>query len=173
MARRRMFSPDVICTDKFNEMPVSAQNLYVQLGMNTDDDGFVSPKRIVRQINANEDDLKILIAKGYLIPFPSGVVAIRHFRVNNLVRKDWYKQTLYQEEKKELVLDRGNVMYLKSLVNELVNEPVTITNKLINKKEGENGAKNRGNYEVKKENDKIITSEIKKETNNLFNINKK
>ena len=70
MANRRMFSVDVVCTDKFIEMPSSTQALYFQLGMKADDDGFIaSPKQITRMVGAGEDYLKLLIAKGFIIPF--------------------------------------------------------------------------------------------------------
>jgi len=49
-------------------MPLSAQALYFHLGMYADDDGFVSPQKIVRMIGANPDDLKMLMAKGFVIP---------------------------------------------------------------------------------------------------------
>ena len=67
MANRRMFSADVVCTDRFVEMPSSTQALYFQLGMKADDDGFISsPKQITRMVGAAEDDLKLLAAKGLL-----------------------------------------------------------------------------------------------------------
>ena len=92
MANRRMFSLDVIDTDNFLDMPLSAQGLYFHLGMRADDDGFIaSPKKITKLINASNDDLKLLIAKGYLLPFESGVVVIRHWRQNNYVKGDRYK----------------------------------------------------------------------------------
>lgn len=103
MANRRMFSLDVIDTDNFLDMPLSAQGLYFHLGMRADDDGFIaSPKKITKLINASNDDLKLLIAKGYLLPFESGVVVIRHWRQNNYVKGDRYKHTIYQNEKKQL-----------------------------------------------------------------------
>ncbi len=84
MANRRMFSLDVVDTDKFLEMPLSTQALYFHFGMRADDDGFVSsPKRIIKSLCCNEDDLKLLIAKGYLIPFESGVVVISDWNINN------------------------------------------------------------------------------------------
>ena len=94
MANRRMFSADVVCTDKFVEMPSSTQALYLQFGMKADDDGFVSsPKQIVRMVGAAEDDLKILVAKGFIIPFESGVIVISDWKTNNSIRKDRYTQT--------------------------------------------------------------------------------
>lgn len=77
MANRRMFSLDVVDTDKFLEMPISTQALYFQLGMRADDDGFVSsPKRITSLIGASPDDLKLLIAKGFVIAFDNEVIKL-------------------------------------------------------------------------------------------------
>ena len=99
MARRRMFSLDVVDTDKFLDMPSSTQALYFHLGMHADDDGFVSsPKRIAKTVNCAEDDLKLLIAKGYLIPFESGVVVISDWKINNELKKDRYKPTIHLSE---------------------------------------------------------------------------
>ena len=103
MANRRMFSVDVVCTDKFLEMPASSQALYLQLGMKADDDGFVSaPKQITRMTNASEDDFRILVSKGYIIPFDSGVIVIKDWRVNNYLRKDRYTETRHLTEKSAL-----------------------------------------------------------------------
>ena len=94
-----MFSLDVVDTDKFLDMPSSTQALYFHLGMRADDDGFVSsPKRITKTVNCAEDDLKLLIAKGYLIPFESGVVVISDWKINNELKKDRYKPTIHLSE---------------------------------------------------------------------------
>lgn len=114
---RRMFSPTVVSTDLFLEMPISTQALYFHLGMGADDDGFVGPKRIMRMIGASEDDLKILTVKKFVIPFESGVIVIRHWKVNNLVRKDWYRPSTHTDEKKAL---RFNESGTYILVNETV-----------------------------------------------------
>lgn len=103
MANKRMFSLSVIDTDKFLDMPVSSQLLYFHLGMRADDDGFVSsPKRIARTTNCGDDDLKILATKGYIIPFESGVVVIRHWKQNNQLRSDRYRETVCKNEKATL-----------------------------------------------------------------------
>lgn len=100
MARRRMFSLDVVDTDNFTEMSVSAQVLYFHLGMHGDDDGFVSsPRKIAKSVGCNADDLKLLVAKGFIIPFDSGVVVIRDWNANNTLRNDRYRPTIYQAEK--------------------------------------------------------------------------
>lgn len=119
---RRMFSPKITSTDKFLDMPVSARELYFQLGMNADDDGFLTPKKIMRMIGASDDDLKILAAKGFIIPFQSGVIVITAWKVNNLVRKDWYQETIYKDEKSLLGID-NNGEY--KLVNEIVPSSLT------------------------------------------------
>ena len=99
---RRMFSPSVVETDMFLDMPPTTQNLYFHLGMKADDDGFITPRMVMRVLGSTEDDLKVLIAKKFVIPFESGVIVIRHWKTNNLVRKDWYKETIYLQEKSEL-----------------------------------------------------------------------
>ncbi|WP_455790297.1 phage replication initiation protein [Clostridium butyricum] len=94
-----MFSLDVVDTDKFLELPVSSQNLYFHLGMRADDDGFISsPKKIASMVNCSADDLKLLIAKNYLIPFESGVVVVTDWKVNNWVRPDRKQETRFRDE---------------------------------------------------------------------------
>ena len=84
MAQRRMFSLSVVDTDSFLSLPVSAQNLYFHFGMRADDDGFVaSPKKIMSFVKSTEDDFRILVVKGYIIPFKSGVCVIREWKINN------------------------------------------------------------------------------------------
>ena len=131
MANRRMFSLSVIDTDKFLDMPVSSQLLYFHLGMRADDDGFVSsPKRIARTTNCGDDDLRILATKGYIIPFESGVVVIRHWRQNNQLRSDRYRETVCKNEKATLsIIDN---IYIES-TNEAPNGiPVGIPNDIPN-----------------------------------------
>lgn len=102
-----MFSLDVVDTDKFLDMPGSTQALYFQLGMRADDDGFVaSPKSITQMIGCASDDLKILITKGYVIPFDSGVCFISDWRVNNYIRPDRYKPTIREQEKQIYLASR-------------------------------------------------------------------
>ena len=94
-----MFSKGVTESDKFLDMPLSAQALYMHLGLNADDDGFVNnPKKIQRMIGAADDDLKILLAKEFVIGFDSGIVVITHWKQQNTIRKDRYKNTLYRDE---------------------------------------------------------------------------
>ena len=113
MAQRRMFNKTITNNDNFLEMPDSSQNLYFHLSMNADDDGFVDNwKSIIRMTGHKEDDLKILIAKQYIIPFESGVIVIRHWRLNNYLQKDRITPTNYKEEKALLTTDLNNVYNL-------------------------------------------------------------
>lgn len=108
MANRRMFSLDVVDTDKFLEMPASSQNLYFHLGMRADDDGFVSsPKKITKLVNCGEDDLRVLISRGFVVLFDDGIVVITHWKQNNYIQKDRYKQTIYQKELSSLSVEDG------------------------------------------------------------------
>ena len=94
-----MFTQKIIDSDAFLDMPLSTQALYFHLNMRADDDGFVNnPKRIQRTIGASEDDLKLLIAKRFVIGFESGLLVIKHWRMHNTLRKDRYNPTQYQEE---------------------------------------------------------------------------
>lgn len=111
MAERRMFAKTIIDSDAFLEMPSSAQALYFHLSMRADDDGFVNnPKKITRYVNASADDLKLLVAKSFLIPFESGIVVIKHWRIHNYIQSDRYKPTVYVEEK-ALLSQKENKAY--------------------------------------------------------------
>lgn len=109
MARRRMFSLDVVDTDRFLDMPSSTQALYFHLGMRADDDGFVaSPKRTTAMCGCSADDLNLLAAKGFVRPFESGVVVIVDWKKNNLLRPDRYTPTQFQKEKAQLGIPAVN-----------------------------------------------------------------
>ncbi len=106
MARsRRMFANDIVNSDAFLDMGQGSQLLYFHLGMQADDDGFVSPQRVMRAVGGMPDDLKVLEAKKFIIPFASGVRVIRHWREHNTVRLDRYAATTYQEERGHLRLN--------------------------------------------------------------------
>lgn len=98
-----MFDLAVIGTDAFNDMPHDAQNLYFQLGMRADDEGFISPRGVIKMISASDDAIKILIAKNFVIPFESGVVVITDWKRNNFLDSRRIQQTLFQEEQKSIV----------------------------------------------------------------------
>ena len=103
MAERRMFAKTIIDSDAFLDMPLSTQSLYFHLSMRADDDGFINnPKKIQRMVGCGDDDLKLLMAKRFILVFDSGVIVIKHWKIHNYIRNDRYKPTLYQEEKAEL-----------------------------------------------------------------------
>ena len=105
MAEKRMFTQKIIDSDAFLEMPLSTQSLYFHLNMRADDDGFINnPKKIQRMIAASEDDLKLLIAKRFVLCFESGVIVIKHWRMHNTLQKDRYKPTQYQDEYSSLAI---------------------------------------------------------------------
>ena len=107
MARRRMFSLDVVETDLFLDLPSSAQALYFHLGMRADDEGFVSsPKRVTAMCGLTADDLNVLVETGLIIPFESGICVIRDWNRNNYIQSDRRTKTAFAQEKKLLeVLD--------------------------------------------------------------------
>lgn len=109
MAERRMFTQKIVDSDAFLDMPLSTQALYFHLNMHADDDGFVNnPKKIQRVIGASLDDLKLLIAKRFILVFEDGVIVIKHWRMHNLLRKDRYNPTQYQDQMARLELkDNG------------------------------------------------------------------
>lgn len=116
MAQRRMFSRKITETDHFLEMPLSSQALYFHLNMGADDEGFIDKaKTIQRTIGASDDDMKLLIAKGFLIPFESGVVVIRHWRIHNYIQADRFQATIHQNEKEQLEFDKSKIASIKPL----------------------------------------------------------
>lgn len=115
MAQKRMFDKIITNDDNFLEMPNSTQALYFHLSMNADDDGFVNNwKSIMKITGTKEDDLKILISKSYLIPFDSGILVIKHWRINNYLRGDRYRPTQFQKEFNMLENHENKAYQLKS-----------------------------------------------------------
>lgn len=115
MAQKRMFDKIITNDDNFLEMPNSTQALYFHLSMNADDDGFVNNwKSIMKTTGTKEDDLKILISKSYLIPFDSGIIVIKHWRINNYLRGDRYRPTQFQKEFNMLENHENKAYQLKS-----------------------------------------------------------
>ena len=111
MAEKRMFAKTIIDSDAFLDMSLSTQALYFHLSMRADDDGFVNnPKKVQRMIGCSDDELKMLIAKKFIIPFESGVCVIKHWRIHNYIQKDRYKETVYKDEKAHLIL-KNNKAY--------------------------------------------------------------
>lgn len=113
MAEKRMFAKTIIDSDAFLDMPLSTQALYFHLSMRADDDGFINnPKKIQKMIGGSEDDLKLLLAKRFLIVFESGVVVIKHWKIHNYIQPDRYKETVYQDEKSQLFLKENKAYSL-------------------------------------------------------------
>lgn len=111
MAERRMFAKTIIDSDAFIDMPLSTQALYFHLSMRADDDGFINnPKKIQRMIGCSDDDLKMLVAKRFIIPFDSGIVVIKHWKIHNYIRGDRKKDTVYPEEM-ALLIEKENGAY--------------------------------------------------------------
>lgn len=106
-----MFAKTIIDSDAFLDMPLSTQALYFHLSMRADDDGFINnPKKIQRMVGCGDDDLKLLMAKRFILVFESGVIVIKHWKIHNYIRNDRYKPTLYQDEK-ALLADKDNKAY--------------------------------------------------------------
>ncbi len=109
MASKRMIAKMIVDSDAFLDMPQSTQNLYFHLITRADDDGFIdNPKKIMRVIGSNQNDLEILLSKRYVLAFESGVIVIKHWKLHNSIQKDRYKPTVYQEEYRQLhIKDNG------------------------------------------------------------------
>jgi hypothetical protein len=106
-----MFSEEITTSDAFLDMPGGSQLLYFHLGMQADDDGFIgSPKMVMRMLGASEDEYKILLAKKFVIHFQSGICVVKHWRINNQIRRDRYRETKHTYEKEQLFL-RENGSY--------------------------------------------------------------
>lgn len=119
MAERRMFSKLIIDSDIFLDMPQTTQNLYFHLCMRADDEGFLNnPKKIMRMVGANQNDIDVLLAKRYLLSFKSGVVVVKHWCMHNAIRKDRLKETVYTEER-ELIRLKDNNSYTENSENNL------------------------------------------------------
>jgi len=112
-----MFARSIVLSDAFLDMPMSARCLYFTLGMVADDDGFVgSPKTTMRMCGASMDDLNVLLAKRYLLGFESGVVVVKHWKINNYLQNDRKKSTTYVEEKETLTFDQKGAYTEKNKV---------------------------------------------------------
>lgn len=114
MAQKRMFDRAIIDTDKFMDLPVSGKALYFLLGMEADDEGFVSPRKVLRVHGGTDDDVKVLIAKGFLIPFESGVVVITDWNKNNWLDSRRVRSTEYKREREMLALTEDNTYVLSA-----------------------------------------------------------
>ena len=135
-----MFSSQIVSSDEFLEMPLTSQALYFHLGMSADDDGFVSPRKILRMTGAGEDDLKVLLAKNFVIRFETGVIVVTHWKQNNYLRNDRYTPTIYKAERDRLsciqsvyVLDTTGIPVVSTLATQLGREEESKKEPSINK----------------------------------------
>lgn len=113
MANKRMFTMKIVDSDAFLDMPLSTQCLYFHLNMRADDDGFIDkPKRIMKIVGASDDDLKLLIAKNFVLTFDNGVIVIKHWRMHNTLSKQRYHETQYLDEKAILKLKENGAYSL-------------------------------------------------------------
>lgn len=137
MARKRMFDAEILNQDSFLDLPMEAKALYFLLGMEADDEGFVSPKKVLRLYGGTNDSIKILICKGYLIPFESGVVVITDWKRNNYLDKTRIKETIYQEEKNQIHYDEEKGKYVSNIiampVKQMLNNCSTNVKQTLNK----------------------------------------
>ena len=116
MAERRMFAKTIIDSDAFLDMPLTTQALYFHLSMRADDEGFINnPKKIQRMLGCTDDDCRLLIAKQFLLPFDSGVLVVKHWRIHNYIQRDRSKDTMYQNERKMLLVNPDKSYELTSV----------------------------------------------------------
>lgn len=172
MAEKRMFSLSVVDTDWFLDLPLTTQALYFHFGMRADDDGFVdSPKSIMRKIGCSNNDYQLLVAKRYILEFDSGVIVIKHWRMNNAIRGDRYKETQFKEElstlemkenksyteKKIFGLPNDNQMDTNGIPSNIsISKTIFISNNNIEEKENKQKKKNEIYFENNKLNDLFI-----------------
>lgn len=104
MAQKRMFDKAIIDTDRFMDLPMTAKAIYFLLGMEADDEGFVSYKKVMRIHGGQEDDINVLAVKNFIIKFPSGVIVITEWAKNNWLDNRRIRQTEYKKEREMLVL---------------------------------------------------------------------
>ena len=110
MAERRMFTQKITEADEFTSLPPTTQCLYFHLCMSADDDGFSNKiRQSLFNSHADNNDFDLLVQKRFIIPFDSGVVVIKHWRMHNLIRSDRYHATDYLEEKSTLLLKKNGV----------------------------------------------------------------
>ena len=110
-ASKRMISLQIVDTDAFLDMPLSTQALYFHLLLRADDEGFINnPKKILRLIGCQDDDMKILLGKRFILSFENGIVVIKHWLIHNTIRMDRFNKTVYTEEKK-LLFTKENKAY--------------------------------------------------------------
>ena len=161
MAERRMFAKTIIDSDAFLDMPLSAQALYFHLSMRADDDGFLNnAKKIMRTIGANQNDYDLLVAKSFVIQFEDGICVIKHWRINNYLRNDRYKATIYEEQKAMLEIKPNGRYSLKDGVG----IPLGIPNGYQMETQYRLGKDSKGKESIGKDNTPLISPLGGKET---------
>lgn len=116
-----MFTKMIVDSDAFLDMPTSTQALYFHLGMRADDEGFINnPKKVQRMVGANEDDLRLLITKKFIIAFDTGVIVIKHWKMHNSLRADRVKKTVYGNELAQLEIKENGSYTLKNKPPEIM-----------------------------------------------------
>lgn len=155
---KRMFSMDIVDSDDFLDLPASSQNLYFHLNMRADDDGFITPKKIMRMIGSSDDDYKILVGKRFLIEFENSVCVIKHWLIHNTIRKDRYFKTKYNKEKDSLS-EKENKSY-----TEIDNKKEVVTTLATKRQPRRDKDKDKDKEEIKikikeKEKEKVKTVE--------------
>ena len=148
MSQKRMFDKAIIDTDKFMDLPMSAKALYFLMGMEADDEGFVSPRKVQRVYGGTDDDVKILVSKGFIIPFESGVVVITDWNNNNWLDARRIKPTKYQEEKRLLAINKDKMYVLSECLALAKPEESSIE---------ESSIEERSSTAIKNQNKKIVS----------------
>ena len=175
MANKRMFTMKIVDSDAFLDMPLSTQCLYFHLNMRADDDGFIdNPKKVMRIIGASEDDLKLLIAKRFVLVFENGVIVIKHWRMHNTIGKTRYTETQYTEYKNQLLLKSNKAYSLNE--GEPIDDSKTAENFLPDKHEEDDDSQMeniwRTNEEQLETADIVVGVGIGIDTDNSFKKNK-
>lgn len=122
MAERRMFAKAITGSAKFPRMPATSRLLYYDLGMDADDDGCVEAFGVIRKTGATEDDLKVLVSKGFVQVINDDLVTyILHWNINNHIRKDRYHPGIYKtliRPTHSIVLDSGNQLTTEESIDQ-------------------------------------------------------
>lgn len=131
MAKRRMFSLDIVDSDTFLDLPVSSQALYFHLGMRADDRGYVAKARaVIKMIGASLGDLEALVNKKFVLLRDNGLILIKGWKINNCIQPTRLVETTYTEDLMKLFYDENNSYTEKPTNNPVLNECQQIVNKL-------------------------------------------
>jgi uncharacterized phage protein (TIGR02220 family) len=112
MARKRMFDSEIINRDDFLELSLEAKAIYFLLGIFADDEGFISPKKILKLYGGNDSMLDELIESKFIIQFKSGVVLITDWNINNYLNQKRIRETIYTSEKQQIKYDENTHKYI-------------------------------------------------------------